>query len=75
MNFEDAMEEIKNYKISKKQGFFTEQQKKFVLSARKEGMTFKKIVELWNQVDGWKKLARSTISDHYKEIDPNVQSE
>ncbi len=75
MNFENAMKEIESFKASNEQGFFTEQQKQFVLSARDAGMSFKKITDLWNKIDGWKKVSKTTIADRFNDIKPKDQSD
>ena len=64
MNFDELMAEIQHYQPNKI--IITSEQKKFLIEARKKGIPYTKMSELWCKVDGWPKIKRQAIAERCK---------
>jgi hypothetical protein len=64
------MKELDRFEpVNKRVITITKEQKTFLTEAKKKGLCFIEIANLWNRVKDWKKLDRRTLNDYWLKIE------
>ena len=66
ITYSELMTELNKFPNKQKGTNYTKEQLEFVDKAKEKGLSWKKIVELWNTVGGWEKInCYRTLSGNY----------